>query len=131
MTFNNIRRRLQPLSSGYWGERAFSQLSYAHELFINYGDKNKKLLLKNLFPALGIVILPVLALVFLINIAVICLPWQDITYIAGINAGYFSIQLKKIYNLELVSRIFFILSIGIMSFFFFFLNLMIVRKTRN
>jgi hypothetical protein len=92
--------------------------SYPAEVFQN----NKKLIGANALPALGIMILSVIVLILFIKIISICLPWQDIP---AINRNYFTFyrHLEEIYILELVSRALFILTIGIIGFFFYVLNL--------
>jgi hypothetical protein len=87
--------------------------SYPAQIFQN----NKRLIAACVLPALCMLVLSVLTLILFIKIISICLPWQDIP---SISRNYFTFyrHLEGIYILELVSRVLFILTIGIMGFFF-------------
>jgi hypothetical protein len=93
--------------------------SYFKEIFQN----DKKLLVNNFLPALGLAVLSVLTLIIFINIISICLPWQDTPSISRNYLTLFYPYLERIYYLELISRIIFIPSIVILAAFFTALNI--------
>ena len=101
--------------------------SYITQIFKN----NKKLIAVNVLPALGLVFLTVMTLIILINIASVCLPWQDIPSINRNHLAFFNPCLENIRNIEFVSRIIFIPAAAVTGFLFIFLNMMITDFLNN
>jgi len=75
-------------------------------------NENRKIILKPLLFALGLAILPVLALFLFLRIAFICLPWQEIPSLAFISRGLFYPHLKRLCDYEFASRVLFFISLG-------------------
>jgi len=66
----------------------------------------------------GLIISPVLAIIFLIKLVSICLPWQDIPFIKILSQQPFYNQLAALQRLDLISLGIFILSLVITGVFF-------------
>jgi hypothetical protein len=98
--------------------------SYPAQIFQN----NKRLIAASVLPALCMLVLSVFSLILFIKIISICLPWQNIP---SISRNYFTFyrHLEGIYILELVSRVLFILTIGILGFFFNVINIEMKKLT--
>jgi len=89
-------------------------LLYPGELLLKSG----KSMLKAGFLALGMALFPALALVLFLRLASVCLPWQDIPSLANLGQEFFSLQLARIRDFELISRFFFGLSLAFLVIFF-------------
>lgn len=85
--------------------------------------KHGKSLIKTVIAGLGMVILPVLAVILLIRLVSICLPWQDIPSLAVQNREIFYLQIDKIQKLNMISAGIFILSAAVTVLFFIIFNI--------
>ena len=91
--------------------------------------KNKKSVFKLLFLILSILLLPSFALFFLLHIVSVCIPWQDIPSLGSLNQSIFYPYIARQRNLELISCIFFGISLAILGTFFISLNIFLWKKT--
>ena len=87
--------------------------------------KRGKSLVGVILPALGLVLSPVITLVLLVKLASMCLPWQDITTPGGLDRSLFYPYLARLFNLDMISFLFFLLSATALCLFFPALNIFI------
>jgi hypothetical protein len=82
-------------------------------------QKRGKSFHKVAFFALGLVLLPTLALLLFLRLASVCLPWQDIPSPTNLNPEFFPLLLSRIRILELVSRFLFGFSLAFLVIFIY------------
>jgi uncharacterized metal-binding protein len=99
---------------------------YPSEIF----EKSPKALARLILLCLGLVISPILAILLLINLISLWLPWQDIPSLAGLNKDLFYPHLGRLTSLETFSFILFILSLAVWGMFFISLNFIINKPLK-
>ena len=97
---------------------------YARDILL----RNRKNILKLIFFAGVILLFPALSLFFILQLVSICLPWQDIPSLAGLNFDYFYPHLYRIRNLDLISNIFFGIALISIILFFIIINFCLSAK---
>ena len=116
---------LRPLIIGF--KSSFSAFKADLEKFYpgEILQKHKKTLLMTVLTALGSILSPVLAILLLIRLAAICLPWQDIPSIDIPDRGSFYLLLGRMQIMNMVSFGIFIVSIAVLCVFFTGINIML------
>jgi len=77
--------------------------------------ENRKRILKPALYAIGLIIFSILVLFFLLRLASICLPWQDIPSLALIKRELFYPHLKRLCDYEFASRVLFFISLAVVG----------------
>ena len=94
-------------------------------------SKDRKIILKPVLYALGLVIFPVLALFLFLRLASICLPWQDIPSLALINRELFYPHLQRLCDYEFASRLVFFVSLAVLGGVVACVNVLLTRRQRS
>ena len=80
---------------------------------------------------LGFAIIPVAALLIILELVTICLPWQDLPSFTDINKDLFFPYLVTMRNIEQVSLVLFVLSLASLLVFFMVFNLYLVSAKKS
>ena len=94
-------------------------------------SEDRKIILKPALYALGLVILPVLALFLFLRLASICLPWQDIPSLALINRDLFYPHLERLCDCELASSLLFFVSLAVLGGVVACVNVLLTKHQRS
>ena len=96
------------------------------ELDRNYPEdilrNSRRFFLKPVLLSLLLALIPVITLLLILRVTALCLPWQDIPSLAALNRDLFYPLISGLKCLELISRLFFILSLAALPVFLITLN---------
>ena len=99
---------------------------YMKEIF----SKSPRLIARPALFSVGLLLLAAAALFLFLRTASICLPWQDIPSLAGLNPDLFYPHLLRLRNLEFASRILFAISAALLGVFICVLNVYLINDNK-